>query len=77
MISQLGEESELKKYLVNVFGGDDYPTDPIKLATALERKIRLKMHIDADLAILANDLNHIQPADDDSEDREVVGETQE
>lgn len=76
-ISQLGEESELKKYLVSVFGGDDYPTDPIKLATALERKIRLKMHIDTDLALLANDLNHIQPADDESEEREAAGETQE
>jgi hypothetical protein len=74
VISQLKEESELKKYLTSVFGGDDYPTDPIKLATALERKIRLRMHIDADLALLANDLNHIQPADDDSQDLEALGE---
>jgi hypothetical protein len=35
------------------------------------------MHIDTDLALLANDLNHIQPADDESEDREAAGETQE
>lgn len=76
-ISQLGEESELKKYLVSVFGGDDYPTDPIKLATALEREIRLKKHIDVDIAHLANDLNHIQPADEESDDRDALTETQE
>jgi hypothetical protein len=77
VISQLGEESELKKYLVSVFGGDDYPTDPIKLATALERQIRLKMHIDTDIALLASDLNRIQPADLDSDDLDASGETPE
>jgi hypothetical protein len=76
-ISQLGEESELKKYLVSVFGGDNYPTDPIKLATALEREIRLKKHIDADIALLVNDLNHIQPADEESDDGDALTETQE
>lgn len=76
-ISQLGEESELKKYLVSVFGGDHYPTDPIKLATALEREIRLKKHIDADIALLVNDLNHIQPADEESDDGDALTETQE
>ena len=42
-----------------------------------EREIRLKMHIDADIALLANDLNHIQPVDEESDDRDALTETQE
>ncbi len=76
-IAQLSEESELKQYLTKVFGSHDYPTDPVKLAAALERMIRQKMNIDKDLSLLASDLNHIQPADLDSEDLEVVREIQE
>ena len=73
-IAQLSEESELKQYLTKVFGSHDYPTDPVKLAAALERMIRQKMSVDKDLILLANDLNHIQPADLDSEDLEAVRE---
>ena len=76
-IAQLSEESELKQYLTKVFGSHDYPTDPVKLAAALERMIRQKMSVDKDLILLANDLNHIQPADLDSEDLEAVREIQE
>ena len=39
--------------------------------------IRQKMHIDKDLLLLADDLNHIQPADLDSEDLEAAKEIQE
>jgi hypothetical protein len=76
-LAQLSEESELKQYLAKVFGSQDYPTDPVKLAAALERMIRQKMHIDKDLLLLADDLNHIQPADLDSEDLEATKEIQE
>jgi hypothetical protein len=76
-IAQLSEESELKQYLTKVFGSHDYPTDPVKLAAALERMIRQKMSVDKDLILLANDLNHIQPADLDSEDLEAFREIQE
>jgi hypothetical protein len=76
-LAQLSDESELKQYLSKVFGSHDYPTDPVKLAAALERIIRQKMSVDKDLILLANDLNHIQPADLDSEDLEAVKEIQE
>ena len=76
-LAQLSDESELKQYLTKVFGSQSYPTDPVKLAAALERMIRQKMHIDKDLLLLANDLNHIQPADLDSEDLEAAKEIQE
>ena len=76
-LAQLSDESELKQYLSKVFGSHDYPTDPVKLAAALERMIRQKMNIDKDLSLLASDLNRIQPADLDSEDLEVVREIQE
>jgi hypothetical protein len=35
------------------------------------------MSVDKDLILLANDLNHVQPADLDSEDLEAVREIQE
>ena len=76
-LAQLSDESELKQYLTKVFGSHNYPSDPVKLAAALERMIRQKMNIDKDLILLANDLNHIQPADLDSEDLEAFKETQE
>jgi hypothetical protein len=34
------------------------------------------MHIDADLLLLADDLNHIQPADFDSDDLDAIREIQ-
>jgi hypothetical protein len=75
-IAQLDDDSELKKYLVKIFGTQQFPTDPVKLAAALERMIRKKMHIDADLLLLADDLNHIQPADFDSDDLDAIREIQ-
>ena len=75
-IAQLDDDSELKKYLVKIFGKQQFPTDPVKLAAALERMIRKKMHIDADLLLLADELNHIQPGNDDSEDLDAVREMQ-
>jgi hypothetical protein len=75
-LAQLSDDSELKKYLAKIFGKQDYPTEPVKLAAALERMIRRKMHIDDDILLLANDLNRIQPNDFDAEDLEAANEMQ-